>query len=420
MGMEARTRLFVRAGNLAAVAVGSAILCAGAAFAQTPPPPVTAGYDKGFFIRSDNFEIHIGTRTQLQYSALQPDTFQYDSLLGKQEDTSVDNELTVRRFKLFFTGFAYKPTVKFKIQLDVERFRSGTGQSGNVRLEEAYVDLTSRPWTQLRIGQFKVPFGYEKMTSSGKLNLVDRSIVHTFFGVDQEPGINLFGQSFEKKFKYDVAITTGVSDNHGFDTRNDLDANGKSDFRYMARVTWEPLDAYTWEQGAVSNPDKAQVSLQLGVMSNRNTVPLDTDPFLPAGRVLPFGAAVLGANSNTFDAATDTLITSNLSQSRKAYDRNEAELVAIYKFKGFYVEGQGIAGNVKPDKRYLNAKIPDLSDLDFHNLGLRLQTGIFLIPTKLEIAGRVAEVDRKATAKFAQPQNKFSSPIFAVDVKTFR
>ena len=108
-----------------------------------------------------------------------------------------------------------------------------------MRLEEAFADLTDKPWTQLRIGQFKAPYGYEKMTSSGRLNLVDRSIVHSFFGVNQEPGVDLYGQSFDKKFKYDVAVTTGVSDNNGFDTTNDLDANGKSDFRYMARVVAE-------------------------------------------------------------------------------------------------------------------------------------------------------------------------------------
>ena len=161
---------------------------------RKPAPPVTSGYDKGF--SSGPTPSRSISGPALSFS-IRPaaDTFQYDSLLAKEEDTSVDNELNVRRFKLYFTGFAHKPTIKFKIQLDVERFRSGTGQSGNVRLEEAFVDLTSRPWTQLRLGQFKVPFGYEKMTSSGRLNLVDRSIVHTFFGVDQEPGVNLFGQS---------------------------------------------------------------------------------------------------------------------------------------------------------------------------------------------------------------------------------
>jgi hypothetical protein len=272
-----------------------------------------------------------------------------------------------------------------------------------VRLEEAFVDVTDRPWTQLRIGQFKVPYGYEKMTSSGRLNLVDRSIVHSFFGVNQEPGINLFGQSFDKKFKYDVAVTTGVSDNSGYDTTNDLDASGRSDFRWMARATWEPLDPYAWEQGAVTNPDKAQLTLQLGVMTNRTTIPQDADPFLPKDRILPFGAAVLGANSNTFPAATDTLLGgwTGVSQSRKAYDRNEIEFVGAFKIKGFYVEAQCIGGKVDPDMRYLRAKDDNLRDLEFHNTGKRLQAGIFVIPTRLEFAGRWAAVDRKAKAKFA-------------------
>lgn len=388
-------RALLTAALLAAAAAGSR-----PASAQSQPAPVTAGYDKGFFIKSDNFEVHIGTRTQLLFSSTQPDTYIFDSLLGKKEDTKNDNELNIRRFKFFMTGFVYKPSVKFKMQFDVERFKAGGGSAGNVRLEEAYVDLTEKPWTQLRVGQFKVPFTYEKMTSSGKLNLVDRSIVHNFFGINQEPGVNLYGQSFDKKFKYDVAVTTGVSDNKGWDTLNDIAANGKSDFRYMARVTWEPLDPYVWEQGAVSNPDKSQLTLQLGFMSNRTTIPLDGDPFLPAGRILPFKRDVLGANSADFDAGTDGLANVTLSQSRKAYDRNELEFVAAYKYKGFYVEGQAIGGNVDPEKKYIRAANPDVHDITFDNTGFRLQTGIFVIPTRLEFAGRIAEVDREAKAKF--------------------
>src|SRR5262249_14930510 len=145
-------------------------------------------------------------------------------------------------FKFFGTGTVFKPSVKWKFQLDVERFKAGGGSAGNVRLEESFIEFTSRPWTQLRVGQFKVPYGYEKMTSSGKLNLVDRSIVHDFFGINQEPGLDLFGQSFGSKFRYDMAVTTGVSDNKGFDTLNDTAANGGSDFRYITRVLWAVLD----------------------------------------------------------------------------------------------------------------------------------------------------------------------------------
>jgi hypothetical protein len=398
-----------------AAAVLALSISSGTLRAETPPPepapapaPPAATYDKGFAIKTDNFEFHIGTRTQLQFASTSPDTFMYDTLLKKQQDTDRDNELTIRRLKVYMSGFAYKPTIKWKVQLDVERFKPGGGASGNVRLEEAFVDMTQKPWTQLRVGQFKVPYGFEKMTSSGKLNLVDRSIVHSFFGVNQEPGVDLYGVSFDKKFRYDVAVSTGVSDNNGFDTRNELDANGKSDFRYMGRVTYEPLDPYTlnptfsWEQGAVSAPAKPQLSLQLGFMSNQTAVPQDGDPFLPAGRILPFGRGVLGANSMTFDSSLDSFLNtwSSVSNNRKAYDRNEAELVALFKVHRFSIESQAILGKVNPDMRYLEGKDDRLRDLNFDNKGYRLQSGVMLIPTRLELVGRWARVTRDAKAKF--------------------
>src|SRR5436309_14624089 len=95
------------AGGLASMVF--AAIAASARPAEAQAQPVTAGYDKGFFVKSDNFEIHIGTHTQLQYSATRPDTFMYDSLLGREDDTKIDNELSIRRFKLFMTGFVYKP-----------------------------------------------------------------------------------------------------------------------------------------------------------------------------------------------------------------------------------------------------------------------------------------------------------------------
>ena len=152
----------------------------------------------------------------------------------------------------------------------------------------------------------------------------------------------------------------------------------------MGRVTWEPLDPYAWEQGAVSNPDKAQLTLQLGVMTNRTTIPQDADPFLPKDRILPFGAAVLGASSKTFPAAADTLLGgwAGVSQSRKAYDRNEAEFVGAFKIKGFYVEAQCIGGKVDPELKYLQGKDDNLRDLEFNNTGKRLQAGIFVIPVR--------------------------------------
>ncbi len=171
-----------------------------AAAPEAAPAPVTSGYDKGFFIKADRFEIHFGTRLQLLYQYTDPDTFMYDSLLQDTEDTKPLNELFVRRFKFYMTGFAWNPALKYKVQFDVVPFKVGGGSGGgNVRLEEAFVDVTYKPWTQVRLGQFKVPFSYEKMTSSGKLDLVDRSIVHSFFGIEQEPGVNLYGQSFEQE-----------------------------------------------------------------------------------------------------------------------------------------------------------------------------------------------------------------------------
>src|SRR2546427_8328533 len=83
---------------------------------------VSTGYDKGFYIKSDSFEAHFGSRIQMLYAGTQPDTFMFDSLLGHEEDQKDLNELNIRRFKFWGTGTAFDPSVKWKFQLDMERF----------------------------------------------------------------------------------------------------------------------------------------------------------------------------------------------------------------------------------------------------------------------------------------------------------
>ena len=418
-------RLRALAGGLAAAALAAGILVAAAGPAlagepggsdpaaagqQAPPPkaeeippaPPTSGYDKGFFIRWEKFEIRFGARLQVLYQRTDPDTFMYDSMLQSTDSTQPLNDFFVRRFKFSMQGFAFNPALKYKFQIDIVPFKIGSGNGGNVRLDEAYVDITYKPWTSVIVGQFKVPWSYEKMTSSGKLDLVDRSIVNAFFGVNQEPGAALYGVSYDKKFRYDVSITQGVSDLAGYNTVNDVSADEGSDFRYIGRVTWEPLAPYVMEEGAVNNPEKAQLTLQLGLQSNRNTVPLDTDPLMPKDQIVPLGPNELGAPSPTFSPAVTATLAQwvGVSQSRKPYNRNEIELLGAWKYKRWYVEGQAILGTVDPDLSWLQGFNADLRNLSFDNSGYRLQGGFMLIPTKLELAGRWAQVTRKSEAEF--------------------
>src|SRR5262249_34740325 len=58
------------------------------------------------------------------------------------------------------------------------------------------------------------------------------------------------------------------------------------------------------------------------------------------------------------------------------------------------------AGTVMPDMSYLKAKNNDLQDLNFDNSGARVQAGVMLLPARLELVGRLAQVDRKADADF--------------------
>jgi phosphate-selective porin OprO and OprP len=224
------------------------------------------GYDKGLYFRTDTFEMKVGARLQFRLTNTDPDN----------ADTT--REFRIRRAKFFGSGFAYKPWIKYKFQFnavgnttvagvtgtdtdmsgDIDTI--GTSTTKGFDLEDFYVDFARSDKATVRVGQYKVPFGMQELTSSGSQQFVDRSIASETFAPGRDQGVVLLGDFNEKKFGYEAGFFNGNGRNQS--------VNDNNTFEYVARVHFDPSGHYKLEESATGNPDKLLWTIGAGWLQN--------------------------------------------------------------------------------------------------------------------------------------------------------
>ena len=105
----------------------------------------------------------------------------------------------IRRSRLKFSGFAYSPKVKYKIELGLSNRDHGgesihTNNTSNLILD-AFLRWNFYKNMEVWIGQTKLPGNRERVISSQKLQFVDRSLVNSRYNIDRDMGIQ-----FRNKF----------------------------------------------------------------------------------------------------------------------------------------------------------------------------------------------------------------------------
>lgn len=239
----------------------------------------------------------------------------------------------IRRAKTKFEGWAYTKDLTYELQLNWP-------DTANP-LEDANVnyDFThGRKMFQLKAGQYKVPFGRQELTSSGSQEFVDRSIVSNEFARGRDIGVQLWGLPAGGKLDWRVGLFNG---NGRTVSRNDNDK-----FQYNARLTWQPFGDVKYSEGDFESSDRPLFALAGQYESNERPV----------------------AASGTTPA-----------------DSADREIVGgdvVFKYKGLFVFGE-----------FFDATTERRVASDFDSDGFNAQIGYFIVPQKLEIAGRLAVLD---------------------------
>jgi phosphate-selective porin OprO and OprP len=157
---------------------------------ETPPEPTRApivhakfGEGMGVETADGNFGINLKARVQLRTTVLIP-----------ENGTDASADVQVRRLRVTLDGFALKKLMTYKLQLAMAAL--DLDPVAPLVIRDAYANFALHRDFEIRAGQMKVPFGRQRVVSSGNLQMVDRSLVTSEFNLDRDVGVQFLSNDF--------------------------------------------------------------------------------------------------------------------------------------------------------------------------------------------------------------------------------
>lgn len=326
-------------------------------------PNLEIGYKKGFYFKTldDKFSAKIRNRMQYKYQYTDRDIGTDGS---PDEDEST---FDFRRVRTKISGNAYGKNVEYKIEWD--------SSATNVDLRDAYVNITHLSWANILAGQTTV-FTRQFLTSSSAQQMIDRSATgdeFRFQGDERKRGVAVHSKNIlDGKIDYLVGVynpTVRFTDN----TINTM--------LYMARASYYPFGPYvSYEESDLEYTESFKAHIGGGIgfeqigqnESNSDEDEIDQTQLLGEFGFKYRGLSLVGEYHNRKRKVLDPLEAADLGAGFAAVSATES-----LNDQGFFVQG-----------------------------------GYFIIPKKLEIAGRYELID------FGR-QNPESGTLGLVDNKRF-
>jgi hypothetical protein len=142
------------------------------------------------FQAGDRFSLQLRARIQYQVALSSPT----DPAVEAGASEVLTTESQIRRFRLVLAGHAFKPELRYYIQLGLATRDMESDLL--VPLRDAYITWQPHRDLGVRFGQMKVPYGQQRVVSSSALQFVDRSIVTGEFNLDRDVGVYLMSEDF--------------------------------------------------------------------------------------------------------------------------------------------------------------------------------------------------------------------------------
>jgi phosphate-selective porin OprO/OprP len=278
-----------------------------ATVAAVSPGPAASGrvdYQRPNFVLTspdERFSLRIQNRVQLRYQ----DPFDEDprSLAALNAE---QRAFQIRRSRLRLAGHLYQPWIEYNMQYDW----------GQPIMRDFFVNLAPSEAAELRVGRGKVIYNDERVTSSGRQQFVNRSIVNDLFTVDRQQGMQLHGRLLRESpadFNYVLGVFTG---NGVSSTRND-------DSRLMlaGRLQWNALGGpIPFSQSDLDFSPEPMLNIAVAGMRNRSN------------------CTVFATDSNSCRALPGFVAPAQAAPGQFAIEQTLAELRA--RWQGFSLMGE--------------------------------------------------------------------------------
>ncbi len=241
------------------------------------------GWEKntGFYGKSadGNFSIALGGYLQVRYTYADADTSEGSSstssldpmfgfLLSSQPSfgSGDASDISIERGRFRVSGNIIDPTIKYFMQIET----AGSAAA----LLDYYIDYTRFDPFNVRMGQYKVPFGRQQLTSASKLTFMDRTRPTNALTPGRNGGAGVMahgdlGGDNDDLFEY----YAGVFNGEGINTSG----NDGPGLLGAARVAVNPLGAYGYEESDLSRSEDLRLTFGAGIVYDADdnvTVPV--------------------------------------------------------------------------------------------------------------------------------------------------
>jgi hypothetical protein len=317
-------------------------------------------FGKGLFNligKDSSFSMNVSARMQML------GTSNWDLNNGLSNPSS---SLLVRRARLKFSGFAYSPKLKYKLELGLSNRDIGKASSFTNEAPKYILDAVVK-WNfsgnfVLWFGQTKLPGNRERVISSGDLQQVDRSLLNSRFNIDRDMGFQL-RHHFNLTDTFIVKEMFSVSQGEG---RN-ITTGNLGGHQYTSRIELLPFGKFA-SKGDYRGSD----------------LKFEPAPKLALGFTYDFNNDAVKNRSNQGSYMTNDTGFYSTNISTVFVD-------AMYKHKGFSVMAE-YAYRDAEDAFAKNSDGTLTGDLVQVGNALNLQTG-YLLSKTLEISGRYTNID---------------------------
>lgn len=223
--------------------------------AQEPQTETTVDISRGgVTISSGVNNLTIGARLQTRWTLDDREQADADTAgagVGSADDAV--SQFDVPRLRLTLSGGAFRPWFRYQFQFEMSR----TGGEGGSRIKDAVFEIrpSGRSYRFL-VGQFKAPFGLQQLTSSGRLQFVDRAITDSKFTPGRDMGAMFGGTVMSRQVGYEVGAFNGAGESLRQNNRSHL---------WAGRVFVNPLGAYTLSESAIDAGARPVLHVGVGV-----------------------------------------------------------------------------------------------------------------------------------------------------------
>jgi phosphate-selective porin OprO/OprP len=214
----------------------------------------------------DKAVMELSNRVQYRWTQQWPDETR--QLPGTTAPGQSVGSFRLRNVKTKLEGWIYSERLNVELQMNWAEL----GDTPADALEDLEFDyeLVTSDHLHVKLGQFKVPFSRQQMTSSERQQFTDRSVVANEFSRGRDQGVELWGLLARERLEWRAGIFNG---NGQTKQRND-----NRYYQYDVRLTFQPWGTYSLAESDLESGDHPIVALSANFEhSNESGATADLD-----------------------------------------------------------------------------------------------------------------------------------------------